>query len=548
VVAVEQTALQQFNLTVLDIGGSSKQIIPSPGNRFLQHPVWMDQDSALVVLVSEDSGKSLFRYSFETASWKKLFDAGIDDISYPVVSGKQIFFSGTFSGIDNIYCYHAGTDSVYQLSSSRFGAFQPQLSSDKSSLLFSDYTASGFNVTKLALAEGLWRPLDRARDHREQIDYVQTPEEALIPDPGIREDTLSFEPRRYRKALHLFNFHSWLPAYYNYLDPQLSLNPEHIPLSPGFSLISQNRLSTAVSQVAYEYRDGNHLFHSGIKLKGRYPVLNLYFDYGGEPDVLRFNEGDSLPALPRDLGLTAQSYVPFRLNTGKFLTLIQPGIDYYYKRDIQYNETLESYQEGAHYLYYRFYATSYLRMGKKDILPRVGFNTTGGYYHAPGSQVFGSVATAGISVYLPGPIRHQTFRLSAYGQRQYSLDLNHPAFINLISMPRGLNRNIYGQKLNRFSIDYVFPLLYPDLAIGSLLYLKRIRASLWTDYLIGTGVIIREPEPHYEDRDYMTCGVDLVADMNVLRISFPLSAGGRFSYEPETNRFVLEAIFSIDID
>ena len=43
------------------------------------------------------------------------------------------------------------------------------------------------------------------------------------------------------------------------------------------------------------------MFHSGIKLKGRYPVLNLYFDYGGEPNVLRMEKGIHLVALPQEL-------------------------------------------------------------------------------------------------------------------------------------------------------------------------------------------------------------------------------------------------------
>ena len=548
IVVVEQTELQQFNLRILDMEGDSKQVIPSPGNRFIQHPVWMDEDTALVAVVSGESGKSLLSYSFGTQSWKMLFDAGKDDISYPVVKGQQIYFSGTFSGIDNIYCYHTASDSVYQLSSSRFGAFHPQLSSDGSALLFSYYTASGYEIGQLELDQGLWKSLDQARDHREQIDYIQTKDEIEVADPQGNQDTLNFEVRRYSKALHLFNFHSWLPAYFDYLDPELNLDPEQIPLSLGFSLISQNRLSTAVSQVAYEYKDGFHMFHSGIQLKGRYPVMNLYFDYGGKPDVLRLAEGDSVVSLPRDLGFTAVTYVPFRLNTGKFLTLIQPGIDYYYKRDIQYNESRESYQVGAHYLYYKLYATSYLRKGMKDILPRVGFNASGGYYHAPGSQVFGGLTIGGLTTYLPGPFKHQTIRLSVFRQKQYPLDMSHPAFINLINMPRGLQGVIYGEILTRYSADYVFPLLYPDLTLGPLIYLKRIRSALWADYLKGSNVIVLEPNPHYKDRNYVTCGVDLVADMNILRIPFPLAAGARISYESVTGSVGVESIFSIDLN
>ncbi len=548
VVAVEQTEKQQFNLVILNKDGSLKQKIASPGNRFIQQPNWMDQDTALVVLVSVDSGKSLYTYSFSSEKWQRLFDAGKDDISYPSVKGQQIFFSGTFSGIDNIYCYQIDADSAFQITSSRFGAFQPHVSSDGQTLSYSNYTSDGYSASFLKLDEGLWKPIETVLDHTEQIDYQQTPGEALIDNLPNDEDTLVFDTKRYRKALHLFNFHSWLPFYFDYLNPELTLDPEDLPISLGVSLISQNRLSTAVSQLAYEYKDGYHMFHSGIKLNGRYPVFNLYFDYGGEPNVLLIAEGDSLTSLPQDVGFTAQSYIPFRINTGKFLSLIQPGIDYFYRRDIQYNESKGSYDQGAHYLYYNLYATSYLRKGIKDILPRIGFSVSGGYYQSLfDNQIFGSVAKGGITTYIPGFLKHQTIRLSASYQKQFPLDMSRPAFINLISMPRGLH-GIYGEILTKYSADYVFPILYPDLEITSLIYLKRIRGSIWTDHMVGTNVIIYDPEAHYEDRNYTTFGADLVFDMNIFRISFPLSIGGRIIYEPQSGWVGFEGIYSIDIN
>ena len=548
IAAVEQSERYQFNLTILHTDGTIDQVIPSPGNRFLQHPAWMENDSALVVMLSMDSGKAIYSYSLLTGRWTKLFDAGMEDISYPTVRGRRIYFNGTFSGIDNIYCFDMETGEAYQVTSSRFGAFHPQVSSDGTTLLYSNYTSRGHGTTTLKLEEGLWKPIREARDHREQLDYEQTPEETRISEQSDEEEFLEFDTRRYRKAWHLFNIHSWLPLYFDYLDPEFTLNPEQLPVNPGVSLISQNRLSTAVSQLAYEYNDGFHLFHSGIKLKGRYPVVNLYFDYGGEPDVLRYAEGDSVIALPRALKFTAQTYIPLRLNTGKFLSLIKPQIDYSYKRDIQYNETRESYQQGAHYLYYSLYATSYLRKGVKEILPRFGFALNGGFYHAPfNNQVFGSVAVGGFTTYLPGPLEHQTIRLSAYHQKQYLLDSSRPAFINLIAMPRGL-RGIYGEELTRYSADYVFPILYPDLEIGALLYLKRIRGALWTDYLMGKNVIVHDPSPHYEDKTYSTFGADLLLDLNILRIPFPLTVGGRVTYEPGTGILGFEGIYSIDIN
>jgi hypothetical protein len=548
IAAIEQTEDQRFNLVMLGKEGQVLETIPSPGNRFLQHPAWMEHDSALVLMVSEESGKSLFSYNPASGTWTSLFEAEFDDISYPVVAGQRIYFGGTFSGIDNIYCLDLKEKQSYQVTSARFGAFYPQLSRDGKVLYYSNYSAMGNGIASMPVEEGLWKPLEEARSHTEQINYSQTDAEKEVIDGIYSSDTTKYESRRYRKGLHLFTFHSWLPLYFDYLNPELEFNPEHLPVSPGVSLISQNRLSTAVSQLGYEYRDGYHLFHSGIKLKGKYPVLNLYFDYGGEPNVLLMAEGDSIISLPTDLRLSAQTYVPLRFNTGKFLSLVQPRIDYSYRRDVQYDEDQEGYRTGAHYFYYSLYASAYLRKGRKEILPRLGLVTSAGYYHAPfNHQLYGSVARGGITAYLPGILKHQTIRISLQHQKQYPLSMSRPAFINLMGLPRGLH-GIYGEELSLFTADYVFPILYPDLEIGPLVYVKRIRGALWGDFMNGSNVIIREPDPHFEDKSYSTIGMDLLADLNVLRISFPLSLGGRFIYEPDTGWWKLEAIFSMDIN
>jgi hypothetical protein len=277
-------------------------------------------------------------------------------------------------------------------------------------------------------------------------------------------------------------------------------------------------------------------------------VTSFFFDYGGDPDILLFAEGDSVLETPNDLRFTAQTYVPLRLNTGKFLSIVQPRIDYNYRRDIQYVETDRNYKTGAHYLNYSLAATSYLRRGVRDILPRLGLSVSGAYYHAPfNHQVYGSVTRAGMVGYIPGVLPHHTIRFQVQHQKQNPLSMSRPAFINLISMPRGIH-GIFGEVLNRYGVDYVLPLAYPDLELTSLAYIKRIRAAVWADHMVGTNVIIREPDPHYENRKYTTVGMDLVFDMNLLRLRFPLSVGGRFSYEPETGTTGFEWLYTIDIN
>jgi len=63
----------------------------------------------------------------------------------------------------------------------------------------------------------------------------------------------------------------------------------------------------------------------------------------------------------------------------------------------------------------------------------------------------------------------------------------------------------------------------------------------------GTDVIIMDPSPHYEDKNYTTFGADLLTDLNLFRITFPLSVGIRYIYEPETGHSMIEWLYSMEI-
>lgn len=547
IAVVEQTKMQEFNLVLLDLNGETE--ISAHSDRFIQHPAWMAQDSALVLVRSDGSGKALVRFDLVTGHWQTLFESGFDDISHPVVRGDRVYFSSTFSGIDNIYCLDLSENKTYQVTSARFGAFYPHVSAGGERLLYADYTADGFDLVEAPLEKSSWKPLEEVAGHEEQLDHAPSREEVKIHERLDLQDTATYDIQPYQKHLNLFNLHSWLPLYVDYLDPQLTLNPEHLPVSPGISLISQNQLSTAVSQVGYEYRDGYHKFHSGIRLKGRYPVVEMLFDAGGPSDVLLYKDAvDTAMALPTDLTFRAQSYVPLRLNTGSFLSLVQPMVSYRYSRDLQYIEETDRYRKGVHYLYYHLYATSYLRKGPRDILPRLGITTTSGYYHALfDNRLYKGVFIGGITGYVPGLLPHHSIRLSYQYQKQYPLDEQRPSFINLISAPRG-HYGIFGEVFNKFSADYVFPILYPDLEAGPVLYLKRVRGALWVDHMAGRNVRFDQPSPHLEDHNYTTFGIDLTLDMNLLRIPFPLSVGGRFIFEPSLQWIGYEWLFAVDID
>jgi hypothetical protein len=92
------------------------------------------------------------------------------------------------------------------------------------------------------------------------------------------------------------------------------------------------------------------------------------------------------------------------------------------------------------------------------------------------------------------------------------------------------------------------PLFYPDLAAGSLLYLKRIRGSLFADISRGWDTYDYQSGTFTEGQaDFGSFGAELLADFYLLRLPFELSAGASGGYIPAENRMFIRAVFSANI-
>jgi len=547
IAVVEQRTDHTFHLVILDLEGEPVHTAATPGNLFIQHPQWMDQDSALVVVVNDESGKYLYQYTPGERRWSPLFHAGYNDISYPVVDQGSIYFSSSYVGIDNIYMHDPHQGVFYRITTALFGAFDPAV--DQDYLLFADYHADGYRVVS--------KPLSVNQDHKvdkrfnatflfnEQIDAEPTPKERSIIEGAMHLEKGDYRPGRYRKLLHAVNIHSWLPLWFDYMNPEAALTPERFPVGPGFTLLSQNLLSTVTGALGYEYREGMHLLHGGARLQGRFPVFDISMQYGGLPQVYRINDSDDPPVQPNRFTFVTNTFVPLRLNTGKYITYLQPLLSYSYTSDLFPNENRSAYETGTHRLLYRMYASSYLRMGRKDILPRLGVSVRAGYRHAPvNKHNFGDQHFFGTTLYLPGILKHQTIRFNFSIEKQ---DPERYLFANEISLPRG-TMDIVGLEMKKFSVDYHFPLLYPDLNIEPVLYIKRVRGNIWGDYLQGRDILVSEPDPALEDRDYYSYGADLLFDVHLLRFMFPFSLGARIAYLPASDEWKPEFLFTIDIN
>ena len=161
----------------------------------------------------------------------------------------------------------------------------------------------------------------------------------------------------------------------------------------------------------------------------------------------------------------------------------------------------------------------------RDIYPRWGQIIDFSYIAYPADKnIYGPMTSLKTSLYLPGILRNQGIRL------RYEADYQRPELLllyNLADLPRGYS-NMVSVNYKLYSADYVLPLLYPDLSIPMVLYLKRIRGGLFYDYATGNDNYYLESTgtiQHNYPETFKSFGGEILADFYLLRLPLMISGG-----------------------
>lgn len=544
IVVAEISDLNEYALVILEAKtGKMIQHIPSPGNEYLQYPVWSENGDSIFVSSLGFDGKRIKVYDLQADRWETLFHAGFEDIAELSYAYGYLLFRGTFSGIDNIYALDMKTANCYMVTSSKFGAYYPQLSANGKKLIYSDYTSQGFDVVETDFYNIMRIPVDAVINHQEQLYRPPAGEEERVLKPQSKpiED---YPEKSYHKLSNLFNIHSWAPFYFDYENPDI----ENPAISPGISLVSQNILSTAFTTLSYEYNleQKDHFIHTSFIYKGFYPVFRFRYDFGGLPFIAEPPDDSlRLETVRTDMTWNIQAYIPLELTSNKFVRGMRPSIESRFTGSYLWNDDPGEYHKGLTFLDYRYYAYNYLKKSERDILPRWGQVVDLRFVHAPWSEGnIGSELAVQGTLYLPGFIRHNTLKISGgyMKQKTEKYILN-----NLISMPRGYDP-YRSEQFTKLTADYVFPIIYPDLRVWHFLYIKRIKAAIFYDHSIGQNVYVPSDNGTIkEDRLFRSFGIELTSNFHFIHILFPFDAGIRYNYLLDESRSKAELILSIDI-
>jgi hypothetical protein len=533
--------------------GKILQEIPMKENQLAMEPNWSPDGNHLVLIISSERGKTIATIDLSTGTITQYLPFRYTEISGPAYfHDNHIVYKADDSGIQNISAVDTATKQVFQVTSARFAAGDPDFTSDRGTMIYADYCSDGQMIAETKVDTSLWIPSDRIRDTNIKLyESLVAQENVNIQDSVldrklykmIRRDSLNLEKdsiraivfpsRKYSKILNLFNPHSWAPV---------SVDADNLTAHPGFMVLMQNVLSTTEASAGYDYdvSEKTGKFFANLTYSGLYPVFDFRFDIGNRASYRNGPGNEQTRFLFREMTFSALVSIPWNFSFGKFSRYLRPAIGTTLIDVGHLASTPENFTSGLILsMDYKISFSQYFRSAGKDIYPRWGQNLTFTYRHTPlPSNSMGSILAAGINLYFPGIFLHHG--LWIYGGYQ---DRNDPSsgsyrYSNLIPYPRGYSGEV-DESLLSLSFNYALPLFYPDWSLGSLFYFKRFKLNVFYDFAEGfnTG----------ENNLYQSLGAELTADMHILRFIYPFELGVRTIFLPGSATWQFQFLYAVRI-
>jgi len=501
--------------------------------------------SNLFVSATSDTGIAIFALIEDSSSslndkveWREILNSNqkiISDLSFDK-QGGNLWFISDLDGVKNLYSYNIDTEKLTQVTNVRFGISGYLLLND-GSIVISDFSKNGYDLIKA-------KESTLANSHsafnvpfRDEIAQHLSKEAGFLADTLKVPENTSFISKKYSKAFNLFKVHSWAPVYYN-IDNIKSLTYESVYelVSPGVTVYSHNSLSTAFAMAGYSWHNGFNSGHFKFTYLGLFPVIEVKSDINDrdrEQMTLRtesldriIETRDTITGSPY-IKSQIRVYLPLSYSRGGWSRGVIPRVVWRYTNDAFYsykNKKFSNYQ----YLSLGLNLYSVLNMAHRDIFPRKGYGVNLQFSGVPFSgENFGALLYSSAYLYAPGVGKGHGIRIYVSAQKQFINGKNY-LMSNAISFPSGyLDR--YSKWAASINFEYAMPLYTGDISLTSLLYIKRVKIIPFFSYCRNVS------QTKYEN--LYSAGSELILDLNLLKISYPLSLGVRAGYTAEKRTF-----------
>jgi hypothetical protein len=539
VVAVETSTENTYALVLLDaVTGHELRRLPNPENAFYQHPRFTPDGQRLVAVRQTRAGKTIELIELETGTGRVLYPPSAENVSHPVVIDNFVLYNSPYSGIDNLYALRISTGERFQVTSRKFGAYNPDRSPDGRTLAFQDFTPEGFRIATMPFAPASWKPLREVRtgEVRSFGPLVQQEGNRNVLDSIPRQ---AYPVRRYG-SLSDFRLFGW----------GLTFGSTGNTLTLG--LDAQNLLGTAAVSAGYAYNANERAggVFGGLTFQGWYPMIDVSVESGGRTTSVAIDRTMPVDSVLRDSWrqdeLTLGLRLPLNLTRSKFYTSLSFGLQYNLIQSRGYDLPDRYFvsQVGDGTLQATTATLAFSRLRKqalRDVFPRSGQLVNVYARNTPfGGELQGSLLAVSAGLFVPGLGRHHGLLFRGGLQTQGQSDTY--LFASPVVFPRGQTYARF-DRLWTGLVDYRLPLLYPDWSLGRFLHFQRVKANVFADFASGYRRA-RDNRGRLQDltQTYQSVGLDVSFDFNFLRLRQRFDLGVRTIYLVNENRFEVQPL------
>jgi hypothetical protein len=531
IACIENNLSGNTSLIIIDaFTGNAIRKINFESTDVIAYPSWNNDGDKIIAVITTNSGKSLIEYNLITDETRILIPFTFNDIKYPKYFKNYIIFSSSEKNTNEIFAFDTVNNKYFLITSSVFGSFQPQIDDHSSIMYYTIYTSNGYKIVYNTIKESDFK----------EVSFPKIISTSIIDSIGkfnktdkdtVKNEVIDFEVKKYKPINHLFNFHSWAP---------LSIDAYNQTITSGVSVMSQNLLSTLFITAGYEYisQEKKGKYYFDLSYKGLFPIIDINAETKSREGNLFSNGLFVRKFTYRENTSKIGIRVPLRFAAGKYYTGLQPSLKTQLIQIVHNETTPEQMTKGMiSSLDYRLYFYHLLRTSKRDIYPRWGQIVDINFRHSPFGEInFGNIGSVETWLYFPSfIINHGLMLYGGYQKKNYGENLYR--YSDLINYPFGTSI-VENDNLISISANYTFPVLYPDLSLGSLIYLKRIHSVLSSSLLKG----------NYKGNNInlSSYSVELNTEFHFLRFLAPFQLGYRFSYIPDKKSYFNEILFNIN--
>ena len=468
VIAVQVTESGKPSLELLSAQNGSKirSFVSSLGHLYTD-PKFITDTSIVTAVRDQRGAMSLVRLSLLSGQEEVLIPFVPFSLGYLFPYEGSVFFTAGFSGNDQLYRFGLEDKILWQITEGGIGKYNVHAAQGK--LYWSEPTAEGMQVRVATMDPSRWK--------RIPIDTVL--KAASYPVAGTSGGARSFlsgfsasypaqdsiAALRYKKTTGLFNFHSWRP---DYQDPLFR-----------FALYGENVLNTMQTEVNYEFNENerSHSIGAAATYGGWFPQFTLGTNYTFERSAVVRGVRRAWSQLDTRLGVS----VPLQDVKGRVYRNLVASSYYVLRNDHYkgpYRDSLGTITFG--YLMHSIQFSLGAQQALQHVFPRWGLHISLLGQQSV-SSFKGRQLNATAMVYLPGlSHRHHLVLQGGWQERD---TLGQLSFGNRLAYSRGYTGRNFS-RMWKAGVNYHFPIWLPDLGVASVLYVNRIRANLFYDYML----------------------------------------------------------------